>query len=797
MFIINTTKTPQRIIFALLFFVSIILAGCAAKGEINLAKEYTNKSKGFYKKAIEEYNNLISKDKAGDQTYLEFGRLYFAGGDFQEAIKQLSKSESEEAGKLIAISFYKLGQFTQALGFFERLGFLEDNNYLYHYGLTCEKLNLYDQAIKIYGKIKNKPYGLLAKNRLNIISRFNQTKTLADLDSSIREIVQNAPGKEVFPQASAIILLAQEIMEVSSQQTAVYDLHAVIKILDERGKENFSEVIIGYDSTYERPELEYARTLKPDGEVVPVGKKHVRDVAKYLNFPLYSNARALIISMPEITEGAVIEYKLKIYKNRLINKDDFVLSYWIQENEPVLRANFKIIVPQGQDLNTRILNEEYNDFQAKLEPVILKESDKVIYEWKFKNIPQIIPEPNMARLTEIDPAILISTFDSWDAVYKWWWGLANDKIQADKNIKQQIRELIDGLETKQEKMKAIYNFCAQKIRYVAVEYGQAGYEPHQAADIFLNKYGDCKDQAVLLVTMLREAGIEAYLVLIGTKDHFNLAKDFPAPLFNHCIAVVELGEENIFLDPTAQTCSFNDLPLGDQERRVLIFKDDAYDIKTTPLYPAEHNRVVHIFDIEVNESEGIQVKKEVFSYGFYNQVQRAWLIYTQPEQIRQALEETIQEISVGSRLEGYKIENLQDLNKDVILRYNFQGPEYWTQAGNLRILPQLTSLDSSLAVKESRNYPIDFELCDTEERYFKIILPAAYSIKYLPEDINLDNLWMEFSSNYTSEGNTVYFKQKRVLKKKDIDRQEYSEFKKFYQDLARRIKQRIVLEEEE
>ena len=68
--------------------------------------------------------------------------------------------------------------------------------------------------------------------------------------------------------------------------------------------------------------------------------------------------------------------------------------------------------------------------------------------------------------------------------------------------------------------KLIHEFVAKDIRYVAIEYGDSGYEPHHAKEVFVNRYGDCKDQAILLITMLKEAGIEAYPVLIGTRGVF-------------------------------------------------------------------------------------------------------------------------------------------------------------------------------------------------------------------------------------------------------------------------------------
>jgi hypothetical protein len=85
-------------------------------------------------------------------------------------------------------------------------------------------------------------------------------------------------------------------------------------------------------------------------------------------------------------------------------------------------------------------------------------------------------------------------------------------------------------------------------------------------------------------------------------------------------------------------------------------------------------------------------------------------------------------------------------------------------------------------------------LPNIEEIYFEISFPSVFKIKYLPENTHVDSPWLELSNNYSLKGNTVYFSQKKTLKKKIIEASEYISFKKFYQDVLRKIKQRIVLE---
>src|SRR3989338_3476394 len=258
-----------------------------------------------------------------------------------------------------------MGNFTDALEIFNKFEIVDDE-YLYYHGLTCEKLNLFDEAIKAYKKIKGNEFSSKAKERLGIIEKQDSALGIKEIDKRAYEILEGAPSAEDYPQAGALILSCDEKVEVTTQGTQVSYLHYLIKILNERGKESFSETQIGYDSTYEKVELVYARTIKPDGTVADVGSRHIRDVSKYLNFPLYSNARVYIISFPEVAEGSVIEYKVKVYNSQLINKKDFVLSYPVQSSEPIIDAQFNISVPKESKLNIKIINEKYNDFKANL-----------------------------------------------------------------------------------------------------------------------------------------------------------------------------------------------------------------------------------------------------------------------------------------------------------------------------------------------------------------------------------------------------------------------------------------------
>ena len=794
----NTKPLPRTKNFVfgiiLLPLIFCFLSGCIKKDELNEARTDVGRSQLYYQHAVERYKDLVKAGGDSGRLYLELGQLYFSHGDFEQAIESFRKAKGTAADRFIAISYYLTGNFTEALEIFNKQE-LRDDEYLYYHGLTCEKLNLFDQALGAYNKIRGLKFKARAKTRIDTIERESGLARIKDTDPEVNKIITGPYSSKEYPQAGALILYCDERFEVTAENTEVSTLHYIVKILNQRGKEDFAESGLDYDSTYERVELVYARTIKPDGTVVDVGSRHIRDVSKYLNFPLYSNARVYIISFPEVTEGSCVEYKLKIYRSQLINKKDFILSYPIQAPEPVIAASLSISLPRQRPLNIKILNEGYNDFGADLKPDIKENDDFLTYRWQFRNIPQITPESNMPPEAQINPALFISTFASWQDIYNWWWQLAKDKIKADSAIKDEVSLLIKNRNSEEDKIRAIYNFCAQKIRYVAVEYGQAGYEPHYASDIFKNKYGDCKDQAILLVTMLKEANFSSWPVLIATKERYNLNEDFPSAMFNHCIAAVSSEDKIFFLDPTAETCPFGDLPPDDQGRKVLIFKENGYRIQDTPLYPAGHNLNRHYLKIKINSDESLLAQKSVFTYGVYDQAQRHWLLYTQPELIREMLKEKIQEVSIGAKLDKYSIGNLDNLNQPVVLDYSFRGPEYFTLASNLRIMPQLTSLDTSLVAKDIRRYPIDFCILDTKEAVFEIEIPDNFVVKYMPGNVTEDSPWLKFTAEYRRQGrDKIHFSQKIELKENLVSQKDYPDFKKFFEGLAKKIKQRIVVE---
>ena len=188
-------------------------------------------------------------------------------------------------------------------------------------------------------------------------------------------------------------------------------------------------------------------------------------------------------------------------------------------------------------------------------------------EWRLQLGPlaAVASQPNMPGWTDVSPYVHASTFADWRALALWWRGLAAEAIPAkgaDPVIHAEALRLTQGLETDEQKVRALYQFATTQVRYVGLEFGIHSLKPHAVRDVIHRGFGDCKDKATLLVALLAEVGIDAQVALTRTMDNGGLHGHVASlGVFNHAIAYVpSLGW---WLDATATHHGPHELPGGD------------------------------------------------------------------------------------------------------------------------------------------------------------------------------------------------------------------------------------------
>jgi len=783
-------KSLSKLIVIILLFG---LPGCTqASRESSQSVIGLEELKNSYQELVAQQRQLLELNPDDLSLRLKLAKVYYDFKDYSQVRETLENIDDREAKIILVKALVKAKEYDHAIEIFEQLKPIpKDNEYLYLYGQVLEEKNLFPKALKIYKKV-----GAPFKNKA--IEKVKLIKVRVD-DKIPQEVVAVSGQAEEFLKGledeAAIYLLVDERIEIKSDNTSVSTVHVIEKILQERGK-SLAEVEMGYDSTYERIELEYARTITQDSKVIYAGGESIRDVSRYLNFPLYSNSRAFIVSMPSVEVGSLIEYKMKIHSSKLINEDDFSFAYRLREKYPVFKAKIDLITPSNRDVNFKFLNKEYAE-GINLEPKVVEKKGKKIYSWRFDKIESIIPEFSMPNVPYINPSILVSSFSSWDEIHKWWKSLYKDKLKLNKEVKDFVKKLIKDATTDYDKAKKLCEFVARDIRYVAIEYGESGHEPHYANEVFRNKYGDCKDQAILLAAMLKYAGLKGYPLLIPTRGTYPMSEDFPAVIFNHAICAVELEGKLIFMDPTAETTAFEYIPLSDQDRTVLVFADEAWRIAKTNTI--EDNELTYKMDIVINQDESAAITRGVSTQGFYSSSYRWYLKYTHPAIIKEEIQQKMMQISSLSKLIDYQISDIDDFDITPALTYRFETEEFLNPARDLRIVPVLDQihLDHGLISKEERKYPIDFDGIYTIRANINIALPKNLKVKYLPLSTTLDNSWFSLEVSYREKSNSIIFNQAFRVKERFVEREDYDDFKGHLKKALYLLREEIILEKKE
>src|SRR4029078_11168163 len=139
------------------------------------------------------------------------------------------------------------------------------------------------------------------------------------------------------------------------------------------------------------------------------------------------------------------------------------------------------------------------------------------------------------------PILVVSTDPSWQHFSAWWGKLTEAQLEANPEMQAKDKELTKSAKTDEDKIKALYDFVAQDIRYRGLGVGpRTGYTPRKAGETFTSRWGVCRDVSILLTSMLRESGIQAYPVLTNVGDPVLTKVAYDG--FNH--AIVAMANKN-------------------------------------------------------------------------------------------------------------------------------------------------------------------------------------------------------------------------------------------------------------
>ncbi len=577
-----------------------------------------------------------------------------------------------------------------------------------------------------------------------------------------------------WPDADTVLLFDWHHVSVNTDGTAVEKDDFYQKVLTEAGRRELRELTFFFNETYEKVEIPLLEVVKADGAVVPVdvaGNSKVQIEPSQMGANIYDPANKIFsVSIPELEIGDVVHVVAvqTIAKPRIpgVWSDIFVL----QANTPMLHYEVAVDTPKEKPLGAIRLKDE-----VKGAVTFTKEEKdgRIFYRWVALDVPQIVPEPDMPPLYLCVQRLLVSTAKDWPEISRWYYKVSRPRLDAvTPEIRAKTAELIQGKNTPEEKIMALFQFVSQQIRYMGItaETEAPGYEPHDVSMTFNQRYGVCRDKAALLVSMLELAGLKAYPVLFMSgqpKDD-----EVPNANFNHAIAAVELTPDKYMLmDPTYETTT-ELFPSTMTNMSFLVAKPGGDVLRRSPLVPTAGNLLKISTTAEISPDGTLRGSSTLDFLGVNDQIYRDAFSRWPLDYRRQFFASQLRRSLGGAELESLSVfpEDVRDMTRGLSVRLTFRAENALASGAPVSLLEPpifgtgfgaVNFVLGSVGLEERKFPMILFANCGVQEN-FTLTFPPTVKLASLPGGATITepgvvNFKRSFESNKNIFSGNSYF----------------------------------------
>lgn len=615
--------------------------------------------------------------------------------------------------------------------------------------------------------------------------------------------VVNAPLPPHDEKTDAVLLYSDTNVSVISTEKIKTVERRVYKILRPEGRE-YGTVLVPFRSPREKVNNMRAWCIPAQGKDYEVKDKDAIEASlpKVDGSELISDVRAKILRIPASDPGNVVGYEYEMESNPLVLQTEWIF----QHEPPVHEGHFSLLLPPGWEYKAAFLN--YPDVKPT-------QAGPNSWQWSVTETKGLRKEQDMPPSESLAGQMIISFlppggqgakgFANWQEMGNWALGLANGRRDASPEIRQKVVDLTKDLSTTAAKMKAIASFVQSNVRYVEIALGN-GWQPHPAADIFVHRYGDCKDKATLMASMLHEIGVDSYYLFTNlerggvradtpahrTFDHAILAIKLPpdAESDRSLIATIQhpkLGKLLIF-DPTNDVTPFGQIGGYLQSNYSLLATPEGGELIELPQWPSAANGLRRSAKLTLDAQGNLHGEVEDVLLGDLGWSQRDALrsITNDKDRIK-----PIENVLSGS-LSNFgilkaSVVNPSQVDKPFGYRYSFEAANYAKNAGGMLLVrPRVIGVKAQaiMETKEPRQYPIEFEGPVLDTDHFEITLPPGYVVDDVPPPVDADFGFAAYHSKTEVKGNVLAYSRSFEIKELSVPVSRAQELKKFYRIIA-------------
>ena len=613
----------------------------------------------------------------------------------------------------------------------------------------------------------------------------------------------NVPLPVYDEKTDAVLLYSEDVLNVQANGKIKHMERRAYKILRPDGR-RFGTVRADFDSETKINSI-HGWCIPVQGKDYEIKDKDALETALFgvQDGELMTDLKTKLLTIPAADPGNVVGYEIDQEVRPYVMQDVWAFQ---EVNVPVREAHYSLQLPGGWEYKSAWLN-----YPA----VPATSSSSGQWQWVVSDLKAIKPEHDMPPWQGVAGQMIVSLlppgggpnkgFASWVDMGHWEDGLTKGRREASPEIKQKVAELSGKNASQLAKMRVLAQFVQKDIRYVAIQLGIGGWQPHFAPEIFTHHYGDCKDKATLMSAMLKEIGVESYYFSVNTTRGAVTPETPAIRWFNHEILAVRLPDEVkdeslvailehpklgrlLIFDPTDEWTPFGQLRGELQANHGLLVTPDGGELVKLPQLPAARSGVQRSAKLTLNSRgtlSGDFVETRLGDSGL-------WQRMTLKSVMRDADKIKPIETMVSHSLATFQITKATVLNLNLTdqpfgYRYSLVADNYAKAAGNLLLVrPRVLGSKSSdlLETKEPRKYAVEFEGPSQDTDTFEIVLPAGYEVDDLPPPINADYSFASYHSKTEVSGNTLKYTRTFEVKELSVPLSKVEDLKKLYRIIA-------------
>ncbi len=622
----------------------------------------------------------------------------------------------------------------------------------------------------------------------------------------------NAPLPPHDEKTDAVLMYSEEILNVQSNGKIKTIERQAYKILRPGGRER-GTIYASFDAETRITAI-HGWCIPAQGKDYEVKDKDVLETAVFgvSNGELASDVRTKILKIPAADIGNIVGYEIEHEDRPYILQDE----WGFQDEDPVREARYTLQLPAGWEYKASFLNYS---------PVKETSTGANQWQWVVTNVEAIRPEGDMPPWRAVAGQMVVSFFppgggqakgfENWNEMALWEAGLVRGRRDSSPEIKQKVAALTASETSATRKMAALGKFVQDDIRYVAIELGIGGWQPHAANDIFSHHFGDCKDKATLMSTMLKEVGIDSYYVVVNTRRGAVNANTPAVNWFNHVILAIKLPDgasdpnltatlqhktlgRLLIFDPTDEMTPFGYLRGALQANFGLLVTDSGGELIELPKLAASMSGIRRTAKLTLTPAGALTGDVTEIRLGDPGAYQRYALrsAATDKDKIK-PIETLLADSLANYRLTHATVTNLTHNDQPFGYDYSLVVDNYAKTAGNLLLVrPRVFGSKASalLETKEPRKFPVEFTGPSLDSDTFEIALPAGYEVSDLPPPVDVDYDFASYHSKTEASGNTLKYTRRLEVKQLTVPVAQAETLKKFYRIIASDERNTAVLQ---